>query len=76
MPRQRKASTAQISLLEVATKTAPCVPAIREAVRTWVAGGYQGATATTKTLLNYWFRADHRLPNGEKFAITPSSARP
>lgn len=71
MPRQRKTTSSQIPLLEVATKTAPCVPAIKDAVRSWSAGGYRGATATTKTLLNYWFRADHRLPNGEKFAYYP-----
>lgn len=71
MPRQPKPSSAQISLLEVATKTAPCVPAIRDAVRGWVGGGYRGATATTRTLLNHWFRADHRLPNGEKFQYYP-----
>ena len=35
------------------------------------AGGYKDATPTTKTMLNYWFRADHRLPNGEKFQYYP-----
>jgi type III restriction enzyme len=54
-------------LLELALKTAPCVPAIRQAVRDWVVGGYEGVTQTTRTLLNYWFRTDHRLPNGDKF---------
>jgi len=65
MPRRPAAN--QMPLLDINIKTAPCVPAIREAVKAWVAGGYKGATATTKALLNYWFRADHRLPNGEKF---------
>jgi type III restriction enzyme len=34
----------------------------------WAAGGYKGATPTSKTLLNHWFHTDHRLPNGQKFA--------
>jgi len=71
MPHRPKTVVSQLPLLEAATKTAPCVPAIREAVRGWVGSGYKGATATTKTLLNYWFRADHRLPNGERFAYYP-----
>ena len=67
MARKKKTNPAQMSLLELALKTAPCVPAIRQAVRDWAAGGYKGATPTTQTLLNYWFRTDHRLPNGGKF---------
>jgi type III restriction enzyme len=54
-------------LLEAGFKTAPCVPAVRQAVRDWAAGPYTGATDTTRTLLNYWFHTDHRLPNGTKF---------
>jgi type III restriction enzyme len=71
MPRRVRTDAPQPSLLEPALKTAPCVPAIREAVRGWAGGGYRGVTPTTRTLLNYWFRADHRLPNGEKFAYYP-----
>ncbi len=71
MPRRVRADAPQPSLLEPALKTAPCVPAIREAVRSWAASGHQGVTPTTRVLLNYWFRADHRLPNGEKFAYYP-----
>ena len=67
MPRKKKTDPAQMPLLELALKTAPCVPAIRQEVRDWAANGYKGATETTKTLLNYWFRADHRSPNGDKF---------
>ena len=48
MPRQAKTAAGQIPLLEVATKTAPCVPAIRDTVRAWAAGGYKDATPTTK----------------------------
>ena len=67
MPRKKKIHPAQMALLELAIKTAPCVPAIRQEVRDWVADGYKGATPTTKTLLNYWFHTDHRLANGDKF---------
>jgi len=67
MPRKKRVDPAQISLLELPIKTAPCVPAIREAVRAWAANGYPGATDTTKILLNHWFRTDHRLPNGDRF---------
>ena len=28
---------------------------------------YKGATDTTKTLFNYWFATDHRLPDGRPF---------
>ena len=42
------------------------------AVKAWCAGGYKGTTETTKTLLNFWFETDHRLPNGQRFAYHPS----
>ena len=48
-------------------KTAPCVPAIREAVADWRNRGYSGATGTTKALLNYWFKADHLMHSGRFF---------
>jgi len=63
----RKKSTAA-PLFDVRTTTAPCVPAVRQKVEAWRAGGYLGATETSRTLLNYWFHADHLLPNGRKFA--------
>lgn len=50
------------------TSTAPCVPAIREAVDRWRAGGYRGATDTTRRLLQWWFHTDHRLVDRRKFA--------
>lgn len=53
-------------------KTAPCVPALREAVKAWSAGGYKGTTETTRILLNHWFETDHRLPNGQPFKYHPS----
>jgi type III restriction enzyme len=71
MPRTRKPA-AQLSLLESRTKTAPCVPSVRKAVEEWRDGGYKGVTPTTRTLLNHWFRAEHRLPGGRKFAYHPS----
>jgi len=51
--------------------TAPCVPAIRNAVDEWVKSNYtapKGCTETSKTLLNYWFHSDHRLADGRIFA--------
>jgi type III restriction enzyme len=48
-------------------KTAICVPAIREAVRAWKSNNYPGITDTTRELLNYWFRNDHKLRNGTSF---------
>jgi len=48
----------------VATKTAPCVPAIRAAVQEWRLGGrYPGVTETTRILLHHWFHTDHRVPD-------------
>ncbi len=68
MPKGKRPPPAQASLLEVRTKTAPCVPAIKEAVAEWRSGGYKkGVTDTTRALLNYWFRAEHRLANGKFF---------
>ena len=66
MPRKPKRNPAQPSFLQVDSHTAPAVPKIREAVAAWVDSGYQGATETTKILLNYWFKTDHR-PQGRKF---------
>jgi len=71
MARPKRSAIADIQpdLLDVTSKlrTAPCVPALREAVKAWVAGGYKGITDTTRILLNYWFRADHKLPTGRPF---------
>jgi len=67
MPRAKSKKPAQPSLLEPAFKTAPTVPAIKEAVRAWRAGNYKGATDTSKILLNYWFKTDHRTANGRAF---------
>lgn len=71
MPRAKK-SALQDSLLEVKLSTAPCVPAIRKAVTEWREKGYKGANPTTRTLLSYWFKNDHRLANGVQFAYHDS----
>jgi len=71
-PRKQAAASAdgrQLDLLDLrdTLRTAPCVPLIRQEVRQWQAAGYQGVTATTRRLLAWWFRNDHRLPNGGQF---------
>jgi type III restriction enzyme len=69
MARRRKQSNAdQLGLLEARVATAPLVPGIREKVKAWREGGYNGISDTTRILLNYWFYTDHRLANGRKFA--------
>jgi type III restriction enzyme len=71
MPRRKKqtASPSQTELLDITAKlrTAPCVPALREAVKAWKAGGCKGVTDTTRVLLNHWFQTDHRSPTGLPF---------
>jgi len=68
MPREKKNKT-QSDLFNVRERlsTAPCVPAVRNAVEAWREGGYKGVTKTTRELLNYWFYTDHKLPNGSVF---------
>ena len=60
-----------LKIVAHSVETGPCVPAIRQAIKEWVESNYnrpEGCTETTKTLLNYWFHSDHRLPNGKPFA--------
>jgi len=78
MAKRSKATSRQKDLFNIQEqlKTAPCVPAIREAVKAWRAGGYQGITETTRELLNFWFFTDHILPNGQSFRFHTHSARP
>jgi type III restriction enzyme len=71
MARKRKQSPAQIDLLEAKVATAPCVPGIREKVKTWRDDGHKGVSDTTRILLNHWFYTDHKLPNGRKFKYHP-----
>ncbi len=71
MPRKKRqaASPSQTELLDITARlrTGACVPALREAVKAWKAGGYKGVTGTTRILLNYWFHTDHRLRTGQPF---------
>jgi type III restriction enzyme len=68
MPRKKKSvSKGQTSFIEPTPKTAPCVPQIRRAVEEWRVKGYEGASNTTRILLNYWFNTDHRLANRMTF---------
>ncbi len=71
MPR-KKASPGQLNILQPPVKTAPCVPAIRQAVDDWRAAGYKGITDTTRILLNYWFKTGHRRPGGRPFVYHDS----
>lgn len=41
----------------------PLVHKIREDVTAWRESGYDGATATSKALLNWWFNTEHIIPN-------------
>ncbi len=68
MPRKTKTDPTAAPIFDVKVTTAPCVPAIREKVNEWRAANYPGVTDTTRTLLNFWFQADHRLADGRKFA--------
>jgi type III restriction enzyme len=71
MARKRKQSPDQIDLLDARVATAPCVPAIREKVKTWRDAGCKGVSDTTRILLNYWFQTDHKLSDGRKFKYHP-----
>lgn len=69
MPK-RKDKSRQAGMFDIQEylTTAPCVPPLREAVRAWRENNYKGVTDTTRELLNYWFKTDHRLPNGQRFS--------
>ena len=64
MPRKKQADADQHDMLNIQERleTAPCVPAIRQAVREWRERHYMGATDVTRDLLNFWFQTEHRLP--------------
>src|SRR5260370_4352893 len=67
--KKERAAPSQVELLDITAKlrTGPCVPALREAVKAWKAGGYKGITDTMRILLNHWFHTDHRLRTGLPF---------
>ncbi|MCS6988978.1 MAG: DEAD/DEAH box helicase family protein [Chloroherpetonaceae bacterium] len=68
MPKKKSESQTQnMFSVQERLSTAPCVPAIREAVKAWRNDGYKGITETTRELLNFWFKNDHVLPNGQPF---------
>jgi type III restriction enzyme len=69
MARRKKVADETPSLYDITAKlrSGACVPALREAVKSWRAGGCQGITDTTRTLLNYWFVADHKTRTGRPF---------
>ncbi|MGH9695754.1 MAG: hypothetical protein ACRD5Z_16495, partial [Bryobacteraceae bacterium] len=70
MPKAKRSRVPdQAELIDVTAKlrTAPCVPALREAVKAWKAGGYKGITDTTRILFNHWFYTDHRTRAGATF---------
>ncbi|MEI7749787.1 MAG: DEAD/DEAH box helicase family protein [Candidatus Moraniibacteriota bacterium] len=46
----------------------PFVPALREAVASWRAQNYTGASATSKALLRWWFQTEHTILNAEGIA--------
>ncbi len=69
MPRKARVANGE---QQARVKTAPCVPPIRKAVAEWRTAKYKGATNTTKTLFNYWFGTDHRVPGGRAFQFYPA----
>ena len=66
---RKKKDAAQTDLLYIREHliTAPCVLAVRNAVNSWREDKYKGVTHTTRELLNFWFNADHKLPDGTVF---------
>lgn len=48
---------------------APLVHKVRKAVEEWRNSNYEGATETTKALLNHWFNREHTNENGQKFSF-------
>src|SRR5713101_5274569 len=69
MAKRKKTADETPSLLDITAKlrSGACVPALREAVKSWKAGGRRGITDTTGVLLSYWFEADHKLKTGRPF---------
>ncbi len=66
MPAARRKPLDEMpSLLDITAKlrSGACVPALREAVKSWKAGGRKGITDTTGILLNYWFDSRSQTRN-------------
>lgn len=43
----------------------PLVPELRKRVKAWRDSGYAGATDTSRSLLNWWFKTPHLLPQSD-----------
>ena len=43
----------------------PLVPALRKQVKAWRDSGYENASKTSKSLLNWWFKTPHLLPKAD-----------
>lgn len=43
----------------------PLVPELRKKVKEWRDSGYVGATDTSKSLLTWWFKTDHLMPQAD-----------
>lgn len=43
----------------------PLVAKLRKTVKTWRDSGYDGASQTSLSLLNWWFKTDHYLPQND-----------
>ena len=43
----------------------PLVPELRKKVKEWRDSGYVGATDTSKSLLSWWFKTDHLMPQAD-----------
>ena len=43
----------------------PLVPQLRKKVKEWRDSGYVGATDTSRSLLNWWFKTPHLLPQAD-----------
>jgi len=41
----------------------PLVNKIRRDVKQWRDSGYEGATETSKALINWWFKTEHIIPS-------------
>lgn len=48
----------------------PLVPELRKLVKAWREDGYNGATDTSKALLNFWFLTEHIIPRHDGSADT------
>ena len=74
MPRKSAPDANQPSLFNIEDylKTALCVPLLRQKVDDWRNNDYRGATDITRQLLTYWFKTDHQLADGRRFAYHAS----